>query len=124
MGLIGSNLLAMASRVIKTTTVKYYEYTSRTLLPNGLYDATYAAAVDVSGSLQAVPRNMYDKYGLDYQKEYWNFYVSRDVIDLGRDVAGDQIVVGSHKLQCESITAWIMIDGWNAVLCVKVGVAP
>ncbi|OWK39547.1 hypothetical protein FRUB_06110 [Fimbriiglobus ruber] len=49
-----------------------------------------------------------------------NVYLQRNVIDVARDVSGDQIVFNGATYQCVSKTAWDAIDGWDAVLCVLI----
>jgi hypothetical protein len=71
-----------------------------------------------------VPRELFDRYGLDFQRSYVNVYLQRGVIDVARDVAGDQIVFNGVTYQCLSKTPWDAIDGWDAVLCVQVAQPP
>lgn len=117
----GSNLLNMAFGAIAQQTVAYYVNTGRTANSIGMQVPSFAAPVNVRGSFQPVPRSKYEYMGLDFQKNYFNFYVSRSVIDLARGVAGDQLVFNGKKFQCESKTDWFGIDGWDAVLCVEIG---
>lgn len=119
----GSNILSMALRVIGKQCFQYYAYTSRTLNSIGLYDAIYAPPIPLSGSVQPVPRDLYERYGLDFQRNYINVYLQRSVIDVSRDVSGDQIVFNGVTYQCLSKTPWDAIDGWDAVLCVQVNEA-
>lgn len=116
----GSNLLNQALSIIQRQTVDYYQNTGRSTNSIGMQVPAFAAAISVTGSFQAVPRNKYEMYGLDFQKNYFNFYVSRAVIDLQRDVSGDQLAFQSKRYQCVSKTAWEGIDGWDAVLCVEI----
>ncbi len=116
----GSNLLNLAFSVIAKQSVIYYKALGRALNNVGQDVTTYAAGASLLGSFQPVPRNLYQQFGLDLQRSYFNFYVSADLIDLGRDVSGDQIVFNNQRYQCESATDWYSIDGWKAVLCVLI----
>ena len=116
----GSNLLLRASRLIGFTKVQYLKDLGRVTNEIGLDVTTYAAPVDIMGSLQAVPRSVYQAYGLDFQKNYLMFYTTTDVIDLARDVSGDMLQYGGKKYQLVSETDWMQIDGWTGVLCVQV----
>lgn len=116
----GSNLLVRASRLIGLATVQYLKDMGRTTNEIGLDVTTYADPIDVRGSLQSVPRSVYQAYGLDFQKNYLMFYTTTDVIDLSRDVSGDQLQYGGKKYQLVSETDWMQIDGWTGVLCVQV----
>lgn len=119
----GSNLLNLALSVIDSQTLEYHAFAGRQTNAAGYDVAEYAEPVPVVGSFQPVPRTQYANLGLDYQKTYWNFYVSADLLDVSRDVSGDQLVFDGLRYQCESITPWRSIDGWNAVLCSEIGSA-
>ena len=119
----GMNLLNMALTVIQRQSVQYYQYDGRTLNAVGQDVTTYLAPVTKVGSWQPIPRHLYEQLGLDLQKNYFNFYTSNDVLDVQRDVSGDQIVFEGSKYQCESNTEWYKLDGWKGVLCVYIGAA-
>jgi hypothetical protein len=116
----GSNILAQAHRLIGFACFQYLAFKSRVTGATGLDVATYAKAVMVNGSVQPVPRRLYEYLGLDLQKNYYNVFAPNDIIDVERDISGDQIVYQGMKLQCESATRWFGIDGWNQILCVQV----
>ena len=98
----GSNLLNMAFRVIAKETVLYYRDGGRALNAIGQDITIYQPALELSGSFQPVPRKVYYLYGLDLQKSYYTFYASRDILDINRDVSGDQISFKGQRFQCES----------------------
>ncbi len=116
----GSNILRQALTVIAAQPVAYYQATGRTANDVGQYVTTYASPITLYGSFQPVPRSLYQIYGLDLQKSYYNFYVSKNVIDVTRNVSGDQLVFNNQRFQCESNTDWYVIDGWKGILCVMV----
>lgn len=120
----GANILSMAQRIIAKQCFQYYAFQARTPNDIGQYVVTYAPPVTFSGSVQPVPRELYDRYGLDFQRSYVNVYLQRNVIDVARDVSGDQIVFNGATYQCLSKTPWDAIDGWDAVLCVLVTEPP
>ena len=116
----GGNILASAFRLIATQIFSWNQAT-RSLDPNtGLWVPSYAAAVTIQGSVQPIPRRLYEVMGLEMQRNYVNFFVPNAVIDVGRDVSGDTITFGAQTFQCLSNTAWINIDGWNEILAVQV----
>lgn len=119
----GSNILEMALSVISAQTVTYYPFLSRTLNANALQVATYDTPIMIEGSMQPVPRQLYAEYGLDFEKSYYVFYTSTNVLPVTRDVSGDQIVFNNQRFQCESTTDWFVLDGWVGVLCIKIGSA-
>ncbi len=116
----GGNILNMAMSVIQKQNFTYFPYISRTLLGNGNYSATYAAGQPVQGSVQPVPRTLYAAMGLDFQKNYFNFYVSQNIFDVKRNVSGDQFTYEGKNFQVLSKTSWFGVDGWDQVLCIQV----
>lgn len=116
----GINLLSLAQTVIASQTVSYFVNTGRSNNAIGMLVATFADPVPVAGSFQPFPREKYEIYGLDFNRSYFNFYVSRNVIDLQRNIAGDQLEFQGKRYQCVSKTPWVGIDGWDAVLCVEI----
>lgn len=118
----GFNILDMALSVIATQTVAYYQYSGRALNNVGQDVNTFAAPIFIDGSLQPVPRQLYQQFGLDFSKDYQLFYVSKNILDLNRDVSGDQIVFDSQRYQCEQNVEWFAQDGWVAVLCCRINI--
>lgn len=117
----GINLLNMALTVIQQQTVDYYQYNARTLNAVGQYVTTYKTMVKIVGSWQPVPKHLYPIYNLDLQKSYFTFYTSNNVLDITRDVSGDQIVYKGRRYQVESNNDWYQEDGWKGMLCVDIG---
>lgn len=118
----GSNILNAALRIISSTPVQYYKYVSRAVNDLGLLEAMYDVPITIKGSLQPVEKSMYAQLGLDLSKKYMNLYVPNDILDVNRNVSGDQFVYNSERFQCESAEPWFSIDGWTAILAVKVPV--
>ncbi len=116
----GSNLLNRAMQLLGKQSFSYYAFSARAPMANGVLVPFYSAPVTLTGSIQAVPRRLYEIYGLDLQKYYYTVYVSQNVLDVARDVSGDQIMFNSLRLQCESKTDWFAMDGWDAILAVQV----
>lgn len=114
------NILNAALSVIQKQAFTYFAFTSRKTNEIGLDVANYALGVDAMGSAQPVPRNVYQNLGLDFQRTYFNFFVPSKIIDINRDVSGDQFEYNGQRFQCLSNTPWFGIDGWNQVLCVAV----
>ncbi len=116
----GGNLLNLALSVIAKQPMIYSRFIKRTTGENGMFISQYAPEIPVTGSFQPVPRNLYQVMGLDFQKNYANIFISRNILDVERDVAGDQFKVCGNVWQAESKTAWNAVDGWDQVLCVEV----
>lgn len=116
----GSNLLNMALTVIAKQSITYFKALGRSLNNIGQDVTIYDLPTIILGSFQPVPRKLYETYGLDLQKSYFTFYTSNNIIDVGRDVSGDQIVFQNLRYQCESSNDWFGEDGWVGVLCVLI----
>lgn len=116
----GMNLLNMAMTVITPQAVEYYAFTGRATNAIGIDVPTYAAPAPMRGSLQPVPRTLYQANGLDYEKNYYTFYTPNNVLDVRRDVSGDQITFNGMRLQVLASNDWFPMDGWVGVLCVQV----
>lgn len=116
----GSNILNLALMVIAKQQFNWYPFANRLDQPNGQYLSVYNTPVSLLGSVQAVSRNLYQEYGLDFDKYYLHFFVSQNVIDVTRDVSGDVIVFEGNTYQCLSITPWFGIDGWVEIVAVQI----
>lgn len=112
----------MCLTLIAKQSVVYYRFESRAQNSVGQDITTYEQPVILYGSFQAVPRKEYYLYGLDLQKNYSTFYTSNNIIDVTRDVSGDQLVYNEVRYQVESNNDWYAQDGWKGVLCVSMGV--
>lgn len=122
MNVPGMNLLGMALTMIGSQPVNYLRCTGPSA-PNaaGFMTAPYAAPVLVTtGSVQAVPRARYAQLGLDLAKDYVNWYVSRAVLGVDRDEAGDRFEWRNATWQIESVTDWSAQDGWVQALAVRI----
>lgn len=117
----GSNLYLMARRLIGGGVVRYQYYVSRELNAAKQWVSTYAAAFDMDVSIQAVDRNSYVEYGLDFQKNYVRIYTNDNVVDIERDSSGDRFWWNGRFYQLESQNPWFQIDGWSSALGVDVG---
>lgn len=117
----GSNLLNRALKLIAKQTVTYYKALDRELNDIGQDVTEYDDSISIVGSLQPVPRALYDQLGLDLQKSYYTFYTSNNVLDVARNISGDQFVFNNQRYQVESNNDWYAQDGWKGVLCVLIG---
>jgi hypothetical protein len=119
----GQNLLNMCLTLIAKQSIIYYRFVSRAPNAVGQDITTYAAPVTIVGSFQAVPRKEYYLYGLNLQKNYSTFYSSNNVLDVSRDVSGDQLTYNGLRYQVESNNDWYAQDGWKGILVVEIGAA-
>lgn len=114
------NLLNMAMKVVGNQQFTYIKNTSRFDNGIGLDVANYAQPQVTYGQVQAVPRELLEKYGLDFQGNYIMVYVSKEITDVTRDVSGDEIQFKGITYQVLSKTDWFNINGWTAVICVQI----
>lgn len=116
----GGNLLKKAMRVIANQTVTHHAFSHRALNDVGQYVTYYKPARVIRGSFQPMARSLIQQNGLDLNASYITFYVSKDMMDVTRDVSGDQIVFSGKRYQCLSENDWFGVDGWTGVLCVLI----
>ena len=116
----GSNILKRALRLIKPSTFLYNQFKTRETNAIGYDVSVYYPSMQLSGSVQPVPRNVYAEMGLLFQKNYYIFYISHDALDISRDISGDQIQFNGLIFNCISKTNWFSIDGWDGILAVAV----
>jgi len=117
----GMNLLSMALTVIQRQTLQYFQFDGRSLSVIGQDVTAYKTVIDLVGSWQPVPRNLYMSLGLDLQKDYFTFYTSNNLLDITRDVSGDQVAFMGKRYQVQSANDWYQMDGWKGILCVNLG---
>ena len=115
----GSNLLRITLRAIKRQKVTYYQALERIVNNIGVYETFFAAPVTIIGSFQTVPRNMYTEKGLDFNRDYYIFYTTTEIIDIQRDVTNDRLAFEGNLYQCEANNTWIGVDGWLGVICCR-----
>lgn len=116
-----TNILNLALSVFTPQVFEHHACTGRVTNAIGLDVSSYADPVELTGSVQAVPRNRYEQYGLDLNKNYITVYTSEDVLDVQRDISGDQISFNGKRYQVMSANDWRAMDGWQGLLCVEIG---
>lgn len=120
MNIPGANLLGMASRVIRFETIGHRAFVSRAANAAGDFVSTFAASVDIQGSMQPLNKKLYQELGLDLSKNYVMLYTSAAVTGSIRDHEGDLLTFGGKTWQCGSDQSWAAIDGFTKMLCVEV----
>ena len=119
----GSNLLKKAFKVIKKQPFIYRQFNGRTTNSIGIDVPSYLPDVTLQGSIQAVPRRLFQQNGLDFKKNYITIYSSDTIEGVNRDTSGDRVVFNGKLFQVLEENNWSPIDGWNGVICVQIGVA-
>lgn len=118
--MIPDNILEVALSALGYQTVTYLRFLSRSTNSIGIIEPVYDSPVEIMGSFQAVPKNLYEQFGLDFQKKYVTFYSSYELLDIQRDVSSDQIVYAGKRYQVESSNDWYAQYNWTGVLCVEI----
>lgn len=120
MNIPGANLLSVALRVIQPQTLLHRAFLSRDTNSAGDFVSVFAAPVEISGSMQAVNKKLYQQLGLNLAKNYSTLYTQANVLPTTRDRAGDRLEYAGKFWQCESDMDWSTADGWRKLLCVEV----
>lgn len=116
----GSNILKMALGPIAKQTVIHHAFLRREQNANLDDVAVYKPAAQIKGSFQPMPRSLAVREGLELNGSYATFYTSKKVMDVQRDISGDQIVFEGVRYQCLYANDWSGVDGWTGVVCVKI----
>ena len=119
----GGNTLKLALSVLGKQAVSYYATSGRTLNINGVYEVTYATPVTIYGSLQPMERTLMEQMGLEFNKSYVTFYISRFIQDVTRASAGDQFTYAGRRYQVLNDTNWFNVDGWVGLTASDIGAA-
>lgn len=121
----GGNLLGMASRLIGLDKIDHWKFQKNVEDGAGVLQPIYATApLVIYGSVQPVPRSMYEQNGLDFQRDFFNVYTSAVLSDLRRDKAPDMLDWNGRRFNVESKTDWAKQDGWKGALCCDIGPTP
>jgi hypothetical protein len=118
--MIPQNLLGAALSIIGKQSFQYVRVLPRSINSVGMFIESYATPVNVMGSVQAIPRNLNEQYGLDFQASLKTFYISQYVNDIHRNTAGDRFYFAGEIYQALSETDWVHINGWTGVVCVHI----
>ena len=117
----GGNLLKKAQRLIRPVSINYYKFTGRTTNSAGLDVNTFDTVTALTATVQAVPRKLYDRMGLDYTKRYISIWSVDDIDTLYRDRAGDNIGFNGRRYSVLDDADWTSIDGWNSMVAIDIG---
>lgn len=119
----GMNVLAMAHQLIGFQTAQHRKNRGMVDGADGINNPNFYPPVPIQGSIQPIPRNMYQQLELDLQRNYVTFYTSVKLSDLKRDKAPDLVDFNGRRYQVESNTDWTNQDHWAGSICVDVGSA-
>ncbi len=118
--MILGNLLKKALTIIPSSDFGYSKFLGRATNDIGIDVATYDTEITLKGSVQAVPRSLYQHMGLDWKRNYITIYNSDDIVGIERDSSGDKVTFDSKTFLVLDENDWKAIDGWKGILCVEV----
>jgi len=116
----GSNLLEDALTVIESQDFQWLQFLGRDTNSIGIDNANYAPAVPLEGSVQPVPRSLFQALGLDWKKNHITIYNFENITGIQRDSSGDRVIFGGKTYQALSENDWSQIDGWTGTLFAEV----
>jgi hypothetical protein len=122
MNIPGGNILSQALSVIKKQSFIYRQFDNRVLNGIGIYVSSYKPDVPLKGSVQPVPRRLYQLHGLDWKKDYITIFSDEVIEGPARDSSGDLIIFDGKIYQALESTHWNPIDGWNNIIFVQIGI--
>lgn len=113
------NLLNAALRIIPKQQIIWRKFAGFEVDEQGLKINRYAEGVELTGSVQAVDRNIYDQLGLDQEKEYLTVYAPADIKGVSGQNAPDIIEFGGAAYKVVRNYPWYFYNGWAGVVVIK-----
>lgn len=123
MSVPGSNLFGMASRLIRRQEIAWRKNLGVTTGANGVDVSNFSPPFPILASVQAVPRSVMVREGLDLQQNYLMVYTDKPLQDLKRDKTPDMLIFGGRVYNVESNTNWKIQDGWLGSIVIDTGSA-
>lgn len=114
------NLLNSALGLIGHQTLSYKHFTGYSVSDIGVKVSIYEEPIFLRGSFQPVPKELYEVNGLDFKQQWFVFYTSKDILEIGEDTSSDILVYNSKRYQVTSKNDWLDFNGWVGVLCVRI----
>lgn len=115
------NILMQAHALIPFQPFLWYRWKSNGTDSALLRVSSYQEPVTCHGSIQSVPQDMYERLGLDWEKNYILVYSPNDIKGLDGQQSPDKLVFGGKNWKVVRVTPWHSYDGWTEVLAVEMG---
>lgn len=113
------NLLNAALRIIPKQQIIWRKFAGFEVDEQGLKINRYAEGVELTGSVQAVDRSLYEQLGLDQEKEYLTVYAPADIKGVSAQNAPDIIEFGGVAYKVVRNYPWHFYNGWAGVVVIK-----
>jgi len=114
------NLLKQALSILPKQNFYLYKFQATSINDCGIKQDTYSNKISLAGSIQSIPKDMYQKLGLDFAKNYKMIYCDYDIKGLSQsNESPDKVEIDGIIFIVVSDTNWFKQDGWNGVLVVE-----
>lgn len=113
--------IAMAATAILgcNKSFDFYKFSGSELDEYGRDIPTYAEAVTLTGSIQAVPNKMYEQLGLDLNKNYKTVFCPALMQSIAESLQPDIIVYDGRRYQIVENKNYYETNGWTKALIVE-----
>lgn len=122
MTLLRSNLLKKANRLIPFEKIVFQKWTGNTF-QDGIAVPTFAEGVEFSASVQPVRTEIYEKLGLDFQKDYVTVHASVQMNGTDKQATPDRMVYDGYIWNVQKSNNWFKYDGWSSAVFVRIKIA-
>lgn len=122
MTLLRSNLLKRANRLIPFEKIVFQKWTGNTF-QEGIAVPTFAEGVELSASVQPVRTEIYEKLGLDFQKDYVTVHASVQMNGTDKQATPDRMIYDGFVWNVQKSNNWFSYDGWSSAVFIRIKVA-
>lgn len=110
------NLHGYAKQIIPQKRFQYRAYVGMTEGSNGIDTPKYAAQKVGYGSIQPVPKKVYQSLGLNSEKEY--ILIVTDACINGYADIGDKVTFCNKEYRVMDAEDWRSVSDWAGVMCI------
>lgn len=122
MTLLRSNLLKRANRLIPFEKIVFQKWTGNTF-QDGIAVPTFSEGVELSASVQPVRTEIYEKLGLDFQKDYVTVHASVQMNGTDKQATPDRMIYDGFVWNVQKSNNWFKYDGWSSAVFIRIKVA-
>ncbi len=110
------NLHGYAKQIIPQRRFAYRAYAGMTEGSNGIDTPKYSAQKIGYGSIQPVPKKVYQSLGLNSEKEY--LHIVTDACITGYGDIGDKVIFCNKEYRVMDCEDWRTVSDWAGVMCI------
>lgn len=119
MSLLRNNLLKIAHRLIPSETIKFEKWIANTVV-NGEVVPSYDTPRTIRADVHPLKSEMYEKLGLDFQKEYRLVHADLAMKGVDDQKIPDRMIYDNSYWNVQKSNNWTMYDGWSWAVFVRV----